>query len=64
MLVLSRKVDQKIIIGDDIQVAILRVEGNRVRIGITAPDDVAIRRAEIAFDFEGDPKSPRLVPLG
>jgi carbon storage regulator len=64
MLVLSRKVDQKIIVGEDIQVTIVRIEGNRVRIGITAPDDVAIRRAEIAFDFEGDHKSTRLVPLG
>ena len=64
MLVLSRKVDQAILIGNDIQVTILRVEGNRVRIGITAPDDVAIRRAEIAFDFEDDQKSPRLVPIG
>lgn len=64
MLVVSRKVDQEILIGDDIKIMIVRVDSHRVRIGITAPDDVAIRRAEIAFDFAGDNKSPRSVPVG
>ncbi len=50
MLVLSRKVNQEIMIGNDIRIVVLRIDGNRIRIGITAPDDVAIRRAEIAFD--------------
>lgn len=64
MLVLSRKADQEILIGDDIKIMVVRVDGNRVRIGITAPDDVAIRRREVAFDFEPNRKSPRLAPVG
>ncbi|PAY19417.1 hypothetical protein CKO51_11140 [Rhodopirellula sp. SM50] len=47
MLVLSRKVDQQIKIGDDITVTVVRVEGNRVRIGISAPRDVRILRGEL-----------------
>ena len=50
MLVLSRKVNEEVVIGNNIKVTIVRVAGNRVRIGISAPDDVVIRRAEIAFD--------------
>ncbi|QDV45195.1 Carbon storage regulator [Stieleria neptunia] len=47
MLVLSRKVDQQIKIGDDVTVTVVRVEGNRVRIGISAPRDVRILRGEL-----------------
>ena len=47
MLVLSRKVDQQIKIGDDITVTVVRVEGNRVRIGVSAPRDVRILRGEL-----------------
>jgi carbon storage regulator len=52
MLVLSRKVDEEIVIGNDIKVTVVRIAGNRIRLGITAPENVAIRRAEIAFDAE------------
>lgn len=47
MLCLSRRTDQKIMIGDDIVVMILDINGDRVRIGIDAPDDVIILRDEI-----------------
>ncbi len=47
MLCLSRRTDQKIMIGDDIVVMILDIKGDRVRIGIDAPDDVIILRDEI-----------------
>lgn len=50
MLVLSRKVDQQITIGDDITLTVIRVDGNRVRIGISAPRDVRILRGELAAD--------------
>lgn len=52
MLVLSRKVDQEIMIGDDIRLTIVRVEGNRVRIGVSAPRDVRILRGELAAEQE------------
>jgi carbon storage regulator len=48
MLVLSRKPGEKILIGDGITVTVLEVIGHRVRIGISAPDDVRILRAELA----------------
>jgi carbon storage regulator len=50
MLVLSRKINEKILIGDDIVVSVVRVEGYQVRLGIEAPRNVRIVRAEIAHD--------------
>jgi carbon storage regulator len=50
MLVLSRKVNEEIVIGNDICITVVRVEGNRIRLGISAPDDLNIRRGEIAFE--------------
>ena len=47
MLVLTRKVDQSIMIGDDIRVTICRVRDGSVRVGVEAPDDVEIHREEI-----------------
>lgn len=47
MLVLSRKVGETILIGDNIEVSIERLEGNRVSIGIKAPAEVKITRAEL-----------------
>ncbi|MBC8352333.1 MAG: carbon storage regulator [Planctomycetes bacterium] len=47
MLVLSRKVGQKLIIDDNITISINRIAGNRVQIGIEAPDDVHIMRGEL-----------------
>ncbi len=47
MLVLSRKVGERIVIGDGISVVVNRVAGNRVTIGIEAPDDVRIVRGEL-----------------
>ena len=49
MLVLTRKVNQSIIIGDSIEVVVLEVRGEQVRIGIKAPRDVEVHRKEI-FD--------------
>jgi carbon storage regulator len=47
MLVLTRKSLEEIIIDDRIRVSILKIDGNRVKIGIEAPADVAIRRQEL-----------------
>lgn len=47
MLVLSRKIDQQIMIGDDITLTIVRIDQNRVRVGISAPRDVRILRGEL-----------------
>jgi carbon storage regulator len=47
MLVLSRKVSQQILIGPDILVTVVRIEGNHVRLGIEAPPGVSILRDEL-----------------
>lgn len=47
MLVLGRKEEQTIQIGDDIRISILRIKGNGVRVGIEAPDQVRIIRGEL-----------------
>lgn len=47
MLVLSRKKDEAIVIGDNIRIVIVEVRGDKVRIGIEAPKDVSVHRKEI-----------------
>ncbi len=47
MLVLSRQRDQTIVIGDSIRITIVDVRGDKVRIGIDAPRDVAVHREEV-----------------
>jgi carbon storage regulator len=47
MLVLTRKVGQSIVIGDEIEVVILEVRGEQVRVGIRAPKNVSVHRKEI-----------------
>ena len=49
MLILSRKVNEKIMIGDDISVSIIEIRGDQVRIGVDAPKTVKVFRQEV-FD--------------
>lgn len=46
MLVLTRKVDQPVLINNNIEVRVLEIRGNRVRLGIVAPPEVSIKRQE------------------
>lgn len=48
MLVLSRKLGEKIVIGDNIVVTIVKIDRNQIRIGIEAPHDIPVYREEIA----------------
>ncbi|MFK8077102.1 MAG: carbon storage regulator CsrA [Granulosicoccus sp.] len=54
MLILTRRVDERIFIGDDITLCVLDIEGNRVRLGLEAPKDVAILREEVHHRHTGD----------
>lgn len=47
MLVLSRKKDEKIVIGDNITLMVIEIRGDKVRLGIDAPRDVTVHREEI-----------------
>ena len=47
MLVMSRREGQEIIIGDDIRVMLVRIEGDKVRIGVTAPKEMPVHRLEV-----------------
>jgi carbon storage regulator len=51
MLVLTRKSNQSIMIGDDIEVSVLSVMGDKVRIGIQAPQEVPVFRTEIYLEI-------------
>lgn len=53
MLVLSRKVGEKIVIGDNITITVSRIAGNRVTLGIDAPSDVHILRGELHRGSDG-----------
>ncbi len=50
MLILSRKSNESIVIGDNIRITVESIRGRYVRIGIEAPQDVAIFREELCFD--------------
>jgi carbon storage regulator len=47
MLVLSRRRDERILIGDDIEIVVVEVRGEKVRLGINAPTEIAVHRAEL-----------------
>ena len=47
MLILTRRVGETLMVGDDVTVTVLGVKGNQVRIGVNAPKDVAVHREEI-----------------
>lgn len=57
MLVLTRKVHQSIIIGDEVEVVVLEVRGEQVRLGIKAPRTVAVHRKEIYEQIQTENES-------
>jgi carbon storage regulator len=59
MLVLSRKKDEKIVIGDKITIMVIEIRGDKVRLGIDAPRDITVHREEVyeAIKREQDEQS-------
>ena len=54
MLVLTRKTNQSIMIGEDIEVSVLAVSRDKIRLGITAPRDVPVFRKEVYLAIKGE----------
>lgn len=66
MLVLSRKKNEQIVIGDDITIVVVEIRGDKVRLGVEAPKEVPVHRREV-FDAiqQGEPvrQSRRVEPV-
>ncbi|MBK8293458.1 MAG: carbon storage regulator CsrA [Solirubrobacterales bacterium] len=62
MLVLTRKREQSIVIGDNVEIMVLGVSGDKVRLGITAPREVEVFRKEVIADRTGRPENEPAEP--
>lgn len=58
MLILSRRTDESIVIGDEVTITILSVKGKQVRIGINAPPHVSVHREEIYQRIQSGEEAP------
>jgi len=64
MLVLTRKRDQTIIINENIEITVLDVQGDQVRLGINAPRDVSIHRKEVFLQISNENKKAASMNIG
>ena len=60
MLILSRKVNERIMIGDDISISVIEVRGDQVRIGVDAPKNVKVFRLEVYDEIRNENKAASL----
>ena len=62
MLVLSRQKDESIVIGDDVEITIVDVRGDKVRLGITAPKSIPVHRREVYDAIQREKKEKQAKP--
>jgi carbon storage regulator len=63
MLVLSRKKDQSIMIGDDIEITVISVDGEQIKLGINAPRSIEIQRKEIFLSIKEENASAANISI-
>jgi carbon storage regulator len=63
MLVLGRKTDESLLVGNDIVITILSIEGDRVKVGINAPRDITILRSEVRERLQRAAQDPTTAPV-
>ena len=63
MLILTRRVGETIVIGDDVIITVLGIKGNQVRIGINAPKDVSVHREEIYQRIQQEKNTTPAAPV-
>jgi len=62
MLVLTRRLNQSIKIGDDIEITVIEVRGDQVRLGVAAPRDVSVHRKEVYLQIQQENRAAATAP--
>ena len=62
MLVLTRRLNQSIKIGDDIEITVVEVRGDQVRLGVNAPRDVSVHRKEVYLQIQQENRAASAAP--